>query len=106
MTIRDIITKLSGNKMANKQRKNTPRFNYRHPQQVAALNNLLDQFRDGLANGYSDDAWVQVGRSYRRLSGYLFPTEREVLASAWRTCYVDHNVEAVRAAVDEVRSRL
>lgn len=106
MKIRDIITKLSGNEMANnKQRKNYSRYT-RHPQQVAALNNLLDQFRDALSNGYSDDAWVQVGRSYRRLSGYLLPNEREVLASAWRNCYVDHNVEAVRVAVDQVRSRM
>lgn len=106
MTIHDMIAKLSGNKMANnKQRKSHSRYT-RHPQQIAALNNLLSQFADNLSLGYSDEAWVQASHSMRRLSGYLFQPERETLATAWRNCYVDGDFDAVCRAVDQVRARL
>lgn len=78
----------------------------RHPQQVAALQNLLTAFSDTLSNGYSDEAWVHAGRAYRRLAGYLFQADREILSTAWRNCYVDNNVDAVHRAVDQVRGRI
>lgn len=105
MQIRDIVSKLSGKHMANKQSRKNDRYS-RHPQQIVALGNLLNQFVDTLSTGYSDEAWTQAGRSYRRLAGYLFPNEREVLATAWRNCYVDNNVEAVRQAAEQVRTGL
>jgi hypothetical protein len=93
--------------MANKQTTRKPtRQITRHPQQVAALNNLLNQLVENLSMGYSDEAWTQTSRSMRRLSGYLHQADREILATAWRNCYVDHSLDEIHSAVDKVRARL
>lgn len=93
--------------MANKQiRKVILTRPNRAPQQVAAISNLLNAFVDTMSTGYSDEAWTQAGRAYRRLSGYLGQSERDILANAWRNCYVDQNADAVRQATDQVRARL
>lgn len=78
----------------------------RHPQQVAALQNLLTQFYDNARVGYSDQSWTQTSLSMKRLSGFLCQTERDMLAKAWSDFYVDENVEKFRTAVEAVRSRV
>lgn len=91
----------------NKQsvRKNTSLFSL-YPQQVAGVQNLLTQFFDNVKGGFSDQAWEQANFSMKRLSGFLYQTERDILGNAWSAFYVDENVEKLKAAVDIVRSRI
>lgn len=88
--------------MANKNdRKST--F-VRNEQQIAALNNLLSAFGKTLQDGYTDEAWVEASVAYRRLAGYLYPAEREVLGNAWSTMYVTNDSNVIREAIDSVRN--